>query len=70
MLCQRGCHKQAAAPGSQEVGNLVFKLGDMEALLLTHPARITSLIDLPLWCQAAAELYARALKVLERCEDS
>ncbi|CAE7490716.1 rnhA [Symbiodinium microadriaticum] len=38
-------------PGAQrakEVGNLVFKLGDMEA---------------------AAELYARALKVLERCED-
>ncbi|CAE7420830.1 rnhA [Symbiodinium necroappetens] len=38
-------------PGAQrakEVGNLVFKVGDMEA---------------------AAELYARALKVLERCED-
>ncbi|CAE7035799.1 rnhA [Symbiodinium sp. CCMP2592] len=37
-----------AAQRAKEVGNLVFKLGDMEA---------------------AAELYARALKVLERCED-
>lgn len=37
-----------AAQRAKKVGNLVFKLGDMEA---------------------AAELYARALKVLERCED-